>query len=89
MCDVCVCVCVGWRPRRTMIFASWDAEEFGLLGSTEWAEVWIQRLCSHADSHRSIKSLPSFQENAKILQERAVAYVNSDSAIEGKRSLQF
>uniref|UniRef100_A0A8C1TN47 Aminopeptidase NAALADL1 n=1 Tax=Cyprinus carpio TaxID=7962 RepID=A0A8C1TN47_CYPCA len=29
----------GWRPRRTLIFASWDAEEFGLLGSTEWAEV--------------------------------------------------
>uniref|UniRef100_A0A452INF5 Folate hydrolase 1 n=1 Tax=Gopherus agassizii TaxID=38772 RepID=A0A452INF5_9SAUR len=28
----------GWRPRRTIIFASWDAEEFGLLGSTEWAE---------------------------------------------------
>ncbi|XP_038617708.1 putative N-acetylated-alpha-linked acidic dipeptidase [Tachyglossus aculeatus] len=28
----------GWRPRRTMLFASWDAEEFGLLGSTEWAE---------------------------------------------------
>ncbi|XP_072332562.1 N-acetylated-alpha-linked acidic dipeptidase 2 isoform X3 [Scyliorhinus torazame] len=29
----------GWRPRRTVIFASWDAEEFGLLGSTEWAEI--------------------------------------------------
>ncbi|TKC41582.1 hypothetical protein EI555_010926 [Monodon monoceros] len=29
----------GWRPRRTIIFASWDAEEFGLLGSTEWAEI--------------------------------------------------
>ncbi|NXH68816.1 FOLH1 carboxypeptidase, partial [Hydrobates tethys] len=28
----------GWRPRRTVVFASWDAEEFGLLGSTEWAE---------------------------------------------------
>uniref|UniRef100_A0A8V5FPR9 Glutamate carboxypeptidase 2 n=1 Tax=Melopsittacus undulatus TaxID=13146 RepID=A0A8V5FPR9_MELUD len=28
----------GWRPRRTVIFASWDAEEFGLFGSTEWAE---------------------------------------------------
>uniref|UniRef100_A0A674K271 Glutamate carboxypeptidase 2 n=1 Tax=Terrapene triunguis TaxID=2587831 RepID=A0A674K271_9SAUR len=28
----------GWRPKRTIIFASWDAEEFGLLGSTEWAE---------------------------------------------------
>lgn len=30
---------LGWRPRRTILFASWDAEEFGLLGSTEWAEV--------------------------------------------------
>ncbi|XP_055970578.1 glutamate carboxypeptidase 2 isoform X3 [Sorex fumeus] len=29
----------GWRPRRTILFASWDAEEFGLLGSTEWAEL--------------------------------------------------
>ena len=28
----------GWRPRRTLVFASWDAEEFGLIGSTEWAE---------------------------------------------------
>nr|XP_054368149.1 putative N-acetylated-alpha-linked acidic dipeptidase isoform X2 [Mirounga angustirostris] len=33
----------GWRPRRTIIFASWDAEEFGLLGSTEWAEVNMTR----------------------------------------------
>uniref|UniRef100_A0A2K6FFV2 Folate hydrolase 1 n=1 Tax=Propithecus coquereli TaxID=379532 RepID=A0A2K6FFV2_PROCO len=28
----------GRRPRRSILFASWDAEEFGLLGSTEWAE---------------------------------------------------
>jgi N-acetylated-alpha-linked acidic dipeptidase len=28
----------GWRPRRTIIFCSWDAEEYGLIGSTEWAE---------------------------------------------------
>uniref|UniRef100_A0AAR2J4N0 Aminopeptidase NAALADL1 n=1 Tax=Pygocentrus nattereri TaxID=42514 RepID=A0AAR2J4N0_PYGNA len=51
----------GWRPRRSLIFASWDAEEFGLQGSTEWAE-----------------------ENAIMLQERAVAYINADSAIEGE-----
>nr|XP_034970834.1 putative N-acetylated-alpha-linked acidic dipeptidase isoform X2 [Zootoca vivipara] len=55
----------GWKPRRTIIFASWDAEEFGLLGSTEWAE-----------------------ENAKILQARAVAYINSDSSIEGNYTLR-
>ncbi len=28
----------GWRPKRTIIFGSWDGEEFGLIGSTEWAE---------------------------------------------------
>ncbi len=28
----------GWRPRRTIMLALWDGEEWGLLGSTEWAE---------------------------------------------------
>ena len=29
----------GWRPKRTLVYASWDAEEPGLIGSTEWAET--------------------------------------------------
>ena len=28
----------GWKPKRTVVFALWDAEEFGLIGSTEWVE---------------------------------------------------
>ncbi len=28
----------GWRPKRTIVYASWDGEEAALLGSTEWAE---------------------------------------------------
>ncbi len=28
----------GWRPKRTIVYAAWDAEEQGLLGSTEWVE---------------------------------------------------
>lgn len=28
----------GWKPKRTLIFASWDGEEEGLMGSTEWVE---------------------------------------------------
>jgi len=28
----------GWRPRRSLLFCSWDAEEQGLIGSTEWVE---------------------------------------------------
>src|SRR5882762_8979547 len=28
----------GWKPKRTLVFGSWDAEEEGLIGSTEWGE---------------------------------------------------
>ncbi|KAM4701185.1 putative N-acetylated-alpha-linked acidic dipeptidase [Discoglossus pictus] len=34
----------GWQPRRTILFASWDSEEFGLMGSTEWAEENVKIL---------------------------------------------
>jgi N-acetylated-alpha-linked acidic dipeptidase len=50
----------GSRPRRTIVFASWDAEEFTLTSSTEWGEQY-----------------------ASELRERAVAYLNVDSAASG------
>jgi N-acetylated-alpha-linked acidic dipeptidase len=50
----------GWKPRRTIILCSWDGEEYGLIGSTEWVE-----------------------EFAKELKEKAVAYINMDSAVSG------
>jgi N-acetylated-alpha-linked acidic dipeptidase len=50
----------GWQPRRTIIMCSWDAEEQGLIGSTEWVE-----------------------ENATQLREKAVAYLNMDTAVSG------
>ncbi|KAI1465294.1 Zn-dependent exopeptidase [Daldinia caldariorum] len=31
----------GWRPLRTIVFASWDGEEYGLVGSTEWVEEYL------------------------------------------------
>ncbi|HEX7964573.1 MAG TPA: M28 family metallopeptidase [Gammaproteobacteria bacterium] len=34
----------GWRPKRTLVYASWDGEEPGLLGSTEWAEAHADEL---------------------------------------------
>ena len=36
----------GWKPKRTIIYAAWDAEEEGLIGSTEWVE-------QHADELRN------------------------------------
>ena len=38
----------GWKPKRTMVFAAWDAEEPGLLGSTEWVEHHAEELRKHA-----------------------------------------
>lgn len=34
----------GWRPKRTLVYAGWDGEEAGLLGSTEWAETHAAEL---------------------------------------------
>ncbi|KAK4894168.1 hypothetical protein LTR27_007534 [Elasticomyces elasticus] len=31
----------GWKPLRTIVFASWDGEEYGLIGSTEWVEEYL------------------------------------------------
>ena len=50
----------GWKPRRTLMYASWDAEEYGLVGSTEWAE-----------------------QNASMINEKAVLMLNVDSAVSG------
>src|SRR5918993_3547713 len=50
----------GWRPSRTIIIALWDGEEWGLLGSTEWAE-----------KHKA------------ELQQKAVAYINTDGTGKG------
>jgi N-acetylated-alpha-linked acidic dipeptidase len=50
----------GARPKRTIVFASWDAEEWTLTSSTEWGEQFEQEL-----------------------REKAVAYLNVDSAASG------
>ena len=61
----------GWRPKRTIVIAFWDGEEFGLIGSTEWME-------KHQDE----------------LDQKLVAYINSDSsgggrfAVNGSHSLE-
>jgi len=38
----------GWRPKRTLVYLSWDGEEPGLLGSTEWVETHADELAEHA-----------------------------------------
>jgi N-acetylated-alpha-linked acidic dipeptidase len=38
----------GWRPKRTIVLGSWDAEEEGLIGSTEWGEQHESELANAA-----------------------------------------
>jgi N-acetylated-alpha-linked acidic dipeptidase len=38
----------GWKPKRTIIYCSWDGEEPMLLGSTEWGETHAEELRRHA-----------------------------------------
>ena len=38
----------GWRPRRSIVFASWGAEEYGLMGSTEWVYEKIHKIMHRA-----------------------------------------
>jgi N-acetylated-alpha-linked acidic dipeptidase len=38
----------GWKPKRTIVYAAWDAEEPGLIGSTEWVEMHAAELKNKA-----------------------------------------
>ena len=49
----------GWKPRRTLIFASWDAEEFTLTGSTEWGELEAEKLKAGALAYLNVDSSAS------------------------------
>jgi N-acetylated-alpha-linked acidic dipeptidase len=46
----------GWRPKRTLVYASWDAEEPGLIGSTEWVETHASELAQHAVAYLNTDS---------------------------------
>ncbi len=41
----------GWKPKRTIIYAAWDGEEEGLLGSTEWVETHADELLKKAAAY--------------------------------------
>ncbi|WOG94320.1 hypothetical protein DCAR_0313613 [Daucus carota subsp. sativus] len=44
----------GWKPRRTIIFCNWDAEEYGLIGSTEWVEENREMLSSRVVAYLNV-----------------------------------
>jgi N-acetylated-alpha-linked acidic dipeptidase len=49
----------GWRPRRTIVLANWDAEEFALTGSTEWGEEHLEDLRKNLVAYLNVDSSTS------------------------------
>jgi N-acetylated-alpha-linked acidic dipeptidase len=57
----------GTRPRRTLVFCSWDGEEVGLTGSTEWGEQFADDLAAKAVAYLNVDSSasgPDFEPQA-------------------------
>jgi N-acetylated-alpha-linked acidic dipeptidase len=57
----------GIRPRRTLVVCSWDGEEIGLTGSTEWSEQFADELRQKAVAYLNVDSStsgPNFDGNA-------------------------
>ena len=44
----------GWKPLRTILIASWDAEEYGLVGSTEWGEDFTKWINQHVVAYLNL-----------------------------------
>ena len=64
----------GWRPKRTLVYAGWDGEEPGLLGSTEWAETHLPELRAKAIAYLNTDSVTRgfFQASGSHTLERLV-----------------
>ena len=46
----------GWKPKRTIVYAAWDGEEPGLIGSTEWVETHAEELSKKAVAYLNTDS---------------------------------
>ncbi|CRG90248.1 glutamate carboxypeptidase II [Talaromyces islandicus] len=65
----------GWKPLRTIVFASWDGEEYGLIGSTEWVEEQLPWLSKTNVVYLNVDvaaSGPNFDVSASPLLNKAI-----------------
>ncbi|KAJ6187672.1 hypothetical protein N7519_002580 [Penicillium mononematosum] len=68
----------GWRPLRTIEFVSWDAEEYNLIGSTEYVEKEVDDLRANAFAYLNVDvgvAGPDFRVSASPVFERTVLQV--------------
>ena len=71
----------GWQPKRSILFASWDAEEFTLTSSTEWGEQHERSLMANAVAYLNVDSAasgPNFSAAAVPALNRLITDVASE-----------
>lgn len=89
----------GWRPLRSIYLLSWSGEEYGLLGSTGWAELNMAQVeggnnnsNSNSNKNNNANSIHSSQEDGDetsfssataSLLQRSLAYLNTDTVVSG------
>ena len=60
----------GWKPKRSILFALWDGEEYGLVGSTEWVEKHRDELTKNAvayfNSDTTLRGAMSIQASPSL-----------------------
>lgn len=85
----------GWKPKRTIIYLSWDGEEPMLLGSTEWVEQHAAELLKHAAvyinsdyNERGYLSAAGSHSLEPLANEVARSIVDPETAVPVWRRLQ-
>jgi len=82
----------GWKPRRTIVICSWDAEEYGLIGSFEFTERWAKQLFSTSILYLnldvavtgadllSIKGTPALQKRISSLSKSLTVRISTTNS---------
>jgi N-acetylated-alpha-linked acidic dipeptidase len=82
----------GWKPLRTIVFASWDGEEYGLIGSTEWVEEYLPWLSGTVIAYLNVDvgtAGPDFKLAAapllsRVVEEAAQLVASPNQTVEGQ-----
>jgi N-acetylated-alpha-linked acidic dipeptidase len=76
----------GWRPDRTIIIAGWDGEEYGLFGSTEWAEEHERELAKDAVAYSNLDGAGGTSFDAAGVPQLDDAIVQTSQAVNDPRT---
>lgn len=69
--DLNLSVAGKWRPRRSIIFGSWGAEEFGLIGSAEYTEV----ICNESKIRHNTEQFVNVIKTMYVLKEEKTVFL--------------